>query len=152
MMVKRWSLMSEEKFFTIFRLNPQPMIICRLSDNVIIEANEAGQKALQFYIDGLYKHKYCAIDMKHDAEAFGLGVASMFCRESWVVDYLAKNAPNLKYGVALQPRGAKGWCTLAATRGFAVPKVSKNQEELRTKARALHTKSKIMEDNHQNPI
>lgn len=91
--------------------------------------NEAGRKALQFYVDGLYKHKYCAIDMKHDAEAFGLGVASMFCRESWVVDYLAKNAPNLKYGVALQPRGAKDWCTIAATRGFAVPKVSKNQEE-----------------------
>jgi ABC-type glycerol-3-phosphate transport system substrate-binding protein len=45
-----------------------------------------------------------------------------------VVDYLAKNAPNLKYGVALQPR-AKDWCTIAATRGFAVPKVSKNQEE-----------------------
>ena len=91
--------------------------------------NEGGRKALQFYIDGLHKHKYCAIDMKHDAEAFGLGVASMFCRESWVVDYLGKNAPTTKYGVALQPRGAKDWCTLAASRGFAVPKVSKNQEE-----------------------
>jgi multiple sugar transport system substrate-binding protein len=60
--------------------------------------NEAGQKTLQMYIDMLYKWKTDSHDLKHDAEAFELGIACMFQRETWVVGDIAQKAPNLSYG------------------------------------------------------
>ena len=91
--------------------------------------NEAGRKALQYYIDGVYKYKVDSLDFKSDAEAFGLGITSMFQRESWVVGYMAKNAPKINYGVFLMPKGPGGWGTVGNTMGLSVPKACKNKKE-----------------------
>lgn len=91
--------------------------------------NEAGRKALQYYVDAVYKHKVDSLDFKSDAEAFGLGITSMFQRESWVVGYMAKNAPKINYGAFLMPKGPGGWGTVGNTMGLSVAKSSKHKKE-----------------------
>ncbi len=91
--------------------------------------NEPGRKALQYYIDAVYKHKVDSLDFKSDAEAFGLGITSMFQRESWVVGYMAKNAPKINYGVFLMPKGPGGWGTVGNTMGLSIAKSSKFKKE-----------------------
>jgi multiple sugar transport system substrate-binding protein len=91
--------------------------------------NEAGRKALQYYIDAVYKYKVDSLDFKSDAEAFGLGITSMFQRESWVVGYMTKNAPKINYGVFMMPRGSGGWGTVGNTMGLSVAKSSKYKKE-----------------------
>jgi multiple sugar transport system substrate-binding protein len=66
--------------------------------------NEAGRKTLQMYIDMLYKWKTDSHDIKHDAEAFELGIGCMFQRETWVIGDIAKKAPNLNYGTMPLPK------------------------------------------------
>ncbi len=89
-------------------------------------ANKAGYDSLQYYMDAIYKYKVETLDAKSDAEGFGLGVSSMFQRESWVVDYLKKNAPNIKYSVFLMPEGPEGHGgTIGNTQSFSVPESSK---------------------------
>jgi multiple sugar transport system substrate-binding protein len=90
---------------------------------------EAGRKALQHYIDAVHKYKVDSLDFKSDAEAFGLGITSMFQRESWVVGYLEKNAPKINYGVFLMPKGPGGWGTVGNTMGLSVAKSSKHKKE-----------------------
>ena len=63
----------------------------------------AGQNAVKFYIDALHKHKVESFDVKHEAEGFGLGVISMYYRESHVIGQLADLAPDLDYWVDLCP-------------------------------------------------
>jgi multiple sugar transport system substrate-binding protein len=91
--------------------------------------NEAGKNALKMYIDAVHKDKVVAFDLKHDAEAFGLGVSAMFQREAWVVGYLDKEAPKLNYGVFPMPKGPGGWGTVGNTMGIGVPKSSKMKKE-----------------------
>ena len=91
--------------------------------------NDAGRKALQYYIDAVHKYKVDSLDFKSDAEAFGLGMTSMFQRESWVVGYLAKNAPKINYGVFMMPKGPGGWGTIGNTMGLSISKSSKNKKE-----------------------
>jgi len=91
--------------------------------------NEAGRKALQYYIDAVYKYKVDAVDFKGDAEAFGLGIASMFQRESWVVGYMAKEAPKINYGVFMMPKGPGGWGNVGNTIGLSIPKSCKHKKE-----------------------
>jgi multiple sugar transport system substrate-binding protein len=91
--------------------------------------NEAGRKALQYYIDAVHKDKVDSLDFKSDAEAFGLGITSMFQRESWVVGYMAKNAPKINYGVFLMPKGPGGWGTVGNTMGLSISKGSKHKKE-----------------------
>lgn len=91
--------------------------------------NEAGHKALQFYIDCVHKYKVDSLDVKSDAEAFGLGLTSMFQREAWVVGYMEKNAPNINYGVFLMPKGPGGWGTVGNTMGLSVSKACKHKKE-----------------------
>lgn len=91
--------------------------------------NEAGRKALQYYIDGVHKHKVDSLDFKSDAEAFGLGMTAMFQRESWVVGYMAKNAPKINYGVFMMPKGPGGWGTVGNTMGLSISKASKHKKE-----------------------
>lgn len=85
--------------------------------------NDAGRKTLQMYIDLVHKYKVDDPKLKHDAEAFELGVAAMFFRESWVVGDIAKKAPNLKYATARMPGAA-----IALPESLFVPKASKNAE------------------------
>jgi len=91
--------------------------------------NEAGRKALQYYIDAVHKYKVDSLDFKSDAEAFGLGITSMFQREAWVVGYMAKNAPKINYGVFLMPKGPGGWGTVGNTMGLSISKSSKYKKE-----------------------
>ena len=66
--------------------------------------NAAGQKTLQMYLDMLYKWKTDSHDLKHDAEAFELGIGCMFQRETWVIGDIAQKAPNLSYGTMPLPK------------------------------------------------
>ena len=91
--------------------------------------NDAGRKALQYYIDAVHKYKVDSLDFKSDAEAFGLGITSMFQREAWVVGYMAKNAPKINYGVFLMPKGPGGWGTVGNTMGLSISKSSKYKKE-----------------------
>jgi multiple sugar transport system substrate-binding protein len=91
--------------------------------------NEAGRKALQYYIDAVYKYKVDSLDFKSDAEAFGLGITSMFQRECWIVGYMAKSAPKINYGVFMMPKGPGGWGTVGQTMGLSIPKSCKNKKE-----------------------
>jgi multiple sugar transport system substrate-binding protein len=89
--------------------------------------NDAGVEALAMYIDALYKDKVSRLDIKHDAEGFELGLSAMFMRESWVIGHLAKNAPQLKYGVFAMPKGPGGQGMVTFWEGLAVSKASKNK-------------------------
>ncbi len=91
--------------------------------------NEWGQKALKYYLDAVYKYKVESFEVKSDAEGFGLGVTSMFQRESWVIGYLRDNAPEINYGVFLMPKGPRGWGTIANMLGICVPKSSPHKKE-----------------------
>jgi multiple sugar transport system substrate-binding protein len=42
--------------------------------------------------------------LKHDAQGFASGNASMFLRESWVIPFVRKNGPDIKFGVVPVPR------------------------------------------------
>ena len=89
---------------------------------------EGGSKALQLYLDGLYKYKFDSPDVKHDAEGFGLGALAMFQRESWVIGTLASTYPNINYGTCLMVKGPKGWGTNGGPSDLAVSKNSKNKD------------------------
>ncbi len=91
-------------------------------------ANESGYKALNLYLDLIYKYKVTDFNVKQDSDAFAQGKAAMFQREQWVVGTLASTAPNLNYGAAALPKGTQRG-TFAITRNMFVPKASKNQEE-----------------------
>ena len=46
--------------------------------------------------------------LKHDAQGFASGAAAMFMRESWVIPFVKKNGPDVKFGVVPVPRD-KAW-------------------------------------------
>jgi multiple sugar transport system substrate-binding protein len=46
--------------------------------------------------------------LKHDAQGFASGAASMFARESWVIPFVKKNGPDVKFGIVPVPRD-KAW-------------------------------------------
>jgi multiple sugar transport system substrate-binding protein len=91
--------------------------------------NKAGYDALQYYIDAVYKHRVENHEQKSDAEGFGLGVTSMFKRESWVVGYMRENAPDIDYGTFLMPKGPGGWGNVGNALAVAIPKSSEVKEE-----------------------
>ncbi len=91
--------------------------------------NEAGLQAIQMYLNAVYRDNIESFDIKSDAEAFGLGLSAMFQRESWVVGYMANNAPDVNYGVFLMPKGPADWGTVGNVMGLAVPKSSKHKQE-----------------------
>jgi multiple sugar transport system substrate-binding protein len=62
--------------------------------------------------------------LKHDAQGFASGAASMFMRESWVIPYVKKNGPDIKFGVVPVPRD-KGWGAFNAVEVLSVNKDSK---------------------------
>ena len=67
--------------------------------------NAAGEEALRFYIDALYKYKVDAPEVRHDSDAFVTNMTAMFCRESWVIGEIKAKNPGLNYGVAPMPAG-----------------------------------------------
>lgn len=89
--------------------------------------NEAGQKALTYYIDSVYKNHVTDQKVPSDATAFEAGQAAMLLRESWVIGDIAKNSPKLNYGVAPMPRDVK-FDTMTQPNGVYVAKCSKNPD------------------------
>ncbi|HYF95667.1 MAG TPA: sugar ABC transporter substrate-binding protein [Symbiobacteriaceae bacterium] len=100
-------------------------ILKRTGDNKWVPDydNEAGRKAVQMYMDFLFKDKVDDPALKHDAEAFELEQTAMFIRESWVIADIAKKAPGLQYATAPMPTG-----TIFLPSNLYVPKSSKNQD------------------------
>jgi multiple sugar transport system substrate-binding protein len=89
--------------------------------------NDAGRKALKYYIDSVYTNHVVDQKVKSDAEAFETEQTAMLLRESWVVAEIATKNPKLNYGVAPMPRDVK-WDTLSQPSGVYVAKCSKNQD------------------------
>jgi ABC-type sugar transport system, periplasmic component len=90
-------------------------------------STDAGYKAMNLYLDLLYKYKVTDFNIKQDSDAFAQGKAAMFEREQYVVGTLKTAAPDLKYGASYLPKGtARG--TFAITRNMFVPKSCKEQE------------------------
>jgi len=89
--------------------------------------NEAGYKALNLYLDLIYKYKVTDFNIKQDSEAFGQGKAAMFEREQWVVGYMKTNAPNINYDAAALPKGTQR-ATFAITRNMFVPQSTKEKD------------------------
>ena len=65
--------------------------------------------------------------LKHDAQGFASGVAAMFMRESWVIPFVKKNGPDVKFGVVPVPRD-KAFGAFNAVEVLSVNKDSKLKE------------------------
>ncbi|MDD2231709.1 MAG: sugar ABC transporter substrate-binding protein [Sphaerochaetaceae bacterium] len=89
--------------------------------------NDAGRKALTYYIDAVYKDHWDDQKIKHDAESFELGQTAMFFRESWVIGDIASKAPNLNYATAPVPKDAR-WGRITNIENLYVTKASKNPD------------------------
>jgi multiple sugar transport system substrate-binding protein len=79
--------------------------------------NEAGRRALQFYVDVVQKDKVDDPKVPHDADAFANGHTAMLFREAWVIGEIKKKNPNLDYGVAPIPR----WDASGPYKGIVQP-------------------------------
>jgi multiple sugar transport system substrate-binding protein len=89
--------------------------------------NDAGRKALKYYIDAVYVDKWDSFTVKHDAEAFELEQTAMFFRESWVVGDIAQKAPNLQYDTAFVPSETR-WGRIANMQNLYVTRSCKNPD------------------------
>jgi multiple sugar transport system substrate-binding protein len=89
--------------------------------------NDAGRKALKYYIDAVYVDKWDSFNLKHDAEAFELEQTAMFFRESWVVGDIAQKAPNLQYDTAFVPSDVR-WGRIANMQNLYVSRSCKNPD------------------------
>jgi multiple sugar transport system substrate-binding protein len=62
--------------------------------------------------------------LRHDAQGFASGAAAMFMRESWVIPFVKKNGPDVKFGVTPVPRD-KAWGAFNLIEILSVNKDSK---------------------------
>ena len=71
-----------------------------IKDNI-----DAAARVLMDHVDHLHGPKKSDDwALKHDAQGFASGNASMFLRESWVIPFVRKNGPDIKFGVVPVPR------------------------------------------------
>jgi multiple sugar transport system substrate-binding protein len=93
---------------------------------VTIASNiDAAARALLDHVEHLHGPKKSDDwALKHDAQGFAAGAASMFTRESWVIPFVKKNGPDIKFGVIPVP-GEKGWGAFNAVEVMSVSKDSK---------------------------
>jgi multiple sugar transport system substrate-binding protein len=89
--------------------------------------NDAGRRALKYYIDAVHVDKWDSFTVKHDAEAFELEQTAMFFRESWVVGDIAQKIPELDYDTAYVPSDAR-WGRISNPGCLYVSRSSKNAE------------------------
>jgi multiple sugar transport system substrate-binding protein len=105
--------------------------------------NAAGQKALQYYIDSVYKYHVVDQKVPSDAAAFEAGQTAMLIRESWVVGEIAAKAPTLNYGTSGMPRDVK-FDTLTQPAGVYVAHCSKNPDVAWAYAQLLTTQENTL--------
>jgi multiple sugar transport system substrate-binding protein len=88
------------------------------------------QAALNFYVD-LVLDGFAApptmLDSRWPGEAFATGRAAMTIEGNWIIPYLATQAPDMDYGVALLPSGPAGRATLSFTTCYALTAASAEQ-------------------------
>ncbi len=89
--------------------------------------NDAGRRALQYYLDAVYNDKWDSHNIKHDADAFVLEQTAMFFRESWVIGHAAKNNPDMDYGTAPVPSDMR-WGRITNPVNLYVTRSCKNPE------------------------
>lgn len=89
--------------------------------------NEAGYKALNLYLDLIYKYKVTDFNIKQDSDAFGQGKAAMLEREQWVVGTMKSTYPTLNYDAVAMPKGTQR-ATFAITRNMFVPLTTKEKD------------------------
>lgn len=86
---------------------------------------DAGVQLLLDYVAHLHGPK--KVDdwaLKHDAQGFANGLASMLFREDWAVAFIRKNGPNVKFATAPLPRD-KAWGNFHLVEILSVSKTSK---------------------------
>ncbi|HHV61395.1 MAG TPA: extracellular solute-binding protein [Firmicutes bacterium] len=93
--------------------------------------NEAGFDTTKLYVDGVHKYKFTSHEIKHDVEAFANEVSAMFVREAWVVGYMRKNAPKVKFDVSPMPAYKKTnalyfWTNLYVTSSSKYPDIARD--------------------------
>jgi multiple sugar transport system substrate-binding protein len=86
----------------IFEKGKKPGTIrVTLKDNMAVAV-----KALQDRINHLHgDRKVDDWKLKHDAQGFSSGVASMLLRETWAIAFIKKNGPNINFDTARMPKG-----------------------------------------------
>lgn len=85
-------------------------------------------EALQFVTDMIHKHKVTSVTLDPLSEQqFAKGQASMYYRQSYMVGWLARNAPDIKFATAVLPswKVAPGIADLF-NQGWSVYKYSEN--------------------------
>jgi len=87
---------------------------------------DAGRAALTFYIDAVYKYQVDDPKLPHDWTAFGNEQAAMLMREAFVIGFMKRRAPGVRYDTVAIPRG-KRWGGLIAPQSLYVTK-GKNME------------------------
>ena len=91
--------------------------------------SKAGLQALQFYA-GLQRSGCAArpdqVGGSWQGDAFGKGVAAMAIEGNWLTSAMQQTYPSIKYGVAVLPKGPKGYSNLAFTAGYAMYARTKN--------------------------
>lgn len=86
----------------IFEVGKEPGTVrVTLEDNIDI--------AVQALLDRInHLHGDRKVDdwkLKHDAQGFASGVASMLLRETWAIAFIKKNGPDINFGTAPMPQG-----------------------------------------------
>ena len=89
--------------------------------------NDAGRQVLKMYIDVVHKYKIHDPKLKQDAEGFATQQAAMFVREGWLIPYMQKNAPTVKFDSGPLPAVKKNntllyWTNLVVTNSSKNPK------------------------------
>jgi len=92
-----------------------------------------GEKAVQYYLDILYKYKADAVTMVRDTTAFSQKLAALHAREPAMVVQLKTRAPDMKfginYGVVPFPREKATARNAAFIDALVVPSNAKNKKE-----------------------
>jgi multiple sugar transport system substrate-binding protein len=69
--------------------------------------SDVAVQALMDHINHLHgDRKVDDWDLKHDAQGFASGVASMFLRETWAIAFIKTNGPDINFDTAPMPKGA----------------------------------------------
>jgi len=89
--------------------------------------NDAGRQVLKMYVDVVHKYKIHGPKLKQDAEGFANQHAAMFVREGWLIPYMKKSAPTVKFASGPMPAVKKKntllyWTNLIVTNSSKYPK------------------------------
>lgn len=86
--------------------------------------------ALQYMHDLVHEHKVSSLELGKPVETFAAGKSSIIFRESWLVGWMADNAPDINYAVAPLPEGPGGYpgLSLLFSWSWMVNKFSPNKD------------------------